>query len=208
MHCMTREAFTSNMKTKSVVLPGSSTPPSQSMALMTVQPDASSTEGSHEVVQEKPNSKTKSLPRHLIGYFQETTVHGFRYVVVGTTFAERVSWVAAILLAFAFSAYLALTAMQEAQENPIVTSIGVKQLKEVGKKLKLILFKGKAQCMLVNSFLPYHYAYLFMSLNIFNIFFVLLIIRCRSQQSQLFLGDETDLPRSTDLSGKCSTRSC
>ncbi len=64
-------------------------------------------------------------PSHLVGYFRETTVHGFRYVVDGKTITERFIWVAVILLAFACAAYLTHTSFREADENPISTSTEV-----------------------------------------------------------------------------------
>ncbi len=63
------------------------------------------------------------MPSHIKGYLQETTVHGFRYVVEGRTVAERAAWVVAILIAFAYASVLVHSAIKEAEENPVVTSV-------------------------------------------------------------------------------------
>ncbi len=69
-----------------------------------------------------PTGENKS---HLVGYFRETTVHGFRYVVDGKTILQRLAWVLAIFVAFACATYMSHNSFKEAEENPIVTSVKV-----------------------------------------------------------------------------------
>ena len=65
------------------------------------------------------------MSTHVKGYLQETTVHGFRYVVEGRTVPERLAWVVAILLAFAYASILVHSAMREAEDNPVSTAIEI-----------------------------------------------------------------------------------
>ncbi len=58
-------------------------------------------------------------------YFQQTTVHGIRYVVDGETIIERLVWVLTMAIAFACAAYLTYSSVVEAEEHPIATTTEV-----------------------------------------------------------------------------------
>ena len=77
------------------------------------------------VIAHEKESKARTMSTHVKGYLQETTVHGFRYVVEGRTVPERLAWVVAILLAFAYASILVHSAMREAEDNPVSTAIEI-----------------------------------------------------------------------------------
>ena len=57
----------------------------------------------------------------LKGYFENTTVHGFQYIVASKRKAAKLFWIASIVLAFSFCSVLLLRSLQEARDNPILT---------------------------------------------------------------------------------------
>ena len=69
------------------------------------------------------NSLWQDLKKDLIGYFSETTVHGFRYVVEGRNIFERLLWVVFIVLGFSFSLMIISHAFISWNNNPVETTI-------------------------------------------------------------------------------------
>ena len=68
-------------------------------------------------------SKWKELRRDIVGYFSETTVHGFRYVVEGQNICERVIWALIIGLGFAFCIKVIYESSQNWKGDPIQTTL-------------------------------------------------------------------------------------
>ena len=64
-----------------------------------------------------------SLGAHLFSYFDNTTVHGFKYILIGDTVAERAGWVAAVVLAFTGAFVLIDTYVDEVVNNPITMTL-------------------------------------------------------------------------------------
>ncbi len=67
----------------------------------------------------------------LRGYFEETTVHGFKYVVSANSLVERIFWTAAIVAVLTVSGYLIQSSLRETANNPISTSIETVPVQEV-----------------------------------------------------------------------------
>ena len=59
----------------------------------------------------------------LVDYFKETTVHGFRYIVEGRNFFERLIWGIVILFGFSYSFYLVWNAFHHWETHPVETTI-------------------------------------------------------------------------------------
>lgn len=55
-------------------------------------------------------------------YLEETTVHGFRYVVEGDGVIERLIWVLVILCSFCYATNLIGASLQEWTSDPIATT--------------------------------------------------------------------------------------
>ena len=66
----------------------------------------------------------QDLKRDVIGYFSETTVHGFRYVVEGRNIVERLLWVLFIAFGFVWSLWIISDAFNSWTNNPVETTIG------------------------------------------------------------------------------------
>ena len=66
----------------------------------------------------------QELKKEISGYFSETTVHGFRYVVEGRNLFERLVWILFIAFGFIFSFYLISEAFESWKNNPVETTIG------------------------------------------------------------------------------------
>ena len=56
--------------------------------------------------------RLKELKDDIIGYFSETTVHGFKYVVQGRNIYERLVWSVVIVVGFALCAALIFSSSQ------------------------------------------------------------------------------------------------
>ena len=68
-------------------------------------------------------SKLKELQKDIKGYFSETTVHGFRYVVEGKNICERVAWSLIIIMSFAFCANIFYESSREWYLPPVQTTL-------------------------------------------------------------------------------------
>ncbi|TRY68635.1 hypothetical protein TCAL_08884 [Tigriopus californicus] len=73
----------------------------------------------------KKQGKTPSnlLTEGKHNYLEETTVHGFRYVVTGINAAERFFWILCIALGFSGAFHMVNRSLEEGRNNPIVTTI-------------------------------------------------------------------------------------
>ena len=65
----------------------------------------------------------KEIKKDLVGYFRETTVHGFRYVVDGRNVVERTMWIIFIIAGFTFCGMLFYSALNQWEGNPVETTI-------------------------------------------------------------------------------------
>ena len=66
----------------------------------------------------------QDMKNDLIGYFSETTVHGFRYVVEGRNIFERLLWVVFIAFGFGYSLVIISESFNSWKNNPVETTIG------------------------------------------------------------------------------------
>ena len=65
----------------------------------------------------------KQLKKDLVGYFTETTVHGFRYVVEGRNLLERLMWILFIGFGFGFCGIIFYNAYHNWEDYPVETTI-------------------------------------------------------------------------------------
>ena len=73
-----------------------------------------------------------NLTNSMIRYFEETTVHGFRYVVDVQNVIERILWICVILLSFGYASYLIHCTIVDFNEQPVATSFSKVPIREVG----------------------------------------------------------------------------
>ena len=72
----------------------------------------------------KRDKKLKAeLKKTVTGYFSETTIHGFRYVVEGRNILERLFWIFCIVIGFACSISIISQAFQSWENDPVQTTI-------------------------------------------------------------------------------------
>ena len=64
------------------------------------------------------------LKKELVGYFTETTVHGFRYIIEGRNRMERAIWGCFIFFGFFYSGMVVHDALQYWETYPVETTIG------------------------------------------------------------------------------------
>ena len=83
----------------------------------------------------------QEMKEDLRGYFSETTVHGFRYVVEGRNLLERLAWIGFIICCFAYSAYTVFNAYQYWETHPVETTID-----EVGIPVQELPFPAITVC--------------------------------------------------------------
>ena len=69
-----------------------------------------------ESTQPQPN------PESMKGYFRETTVHGFRYIVDAPNAPVRFIWLLVVLGAFIVTGHLLSTSFEEQYQNPTMTN--------------------------------------------------------------------------------------
>ena len=55
-------------------------------------------------------------------YFENTTVHGFRYILFSKAYACKLFWIFSILATVSLCFFLIGKSLQEASENPIMTN--------------------------------------------------------------------------------------
>ena len=70
----------------------------------------------------------QELKKDLVGYFKETTVHGFRYVVEGRNIFERLGWAVFIVAGFSYSCVTVYNAYMYWEKHPVeitIDAIGV-----------------------------------------------------------------------------------
>lgn len=65
----------------------------------------------------------KELKEDLEGYFTETTVHGFRYIVEGRNVFEKVVWALFIIAGFICCGVVVFNAYQNWESHPVETTI-------------------------------------------------------------------------------------
>ena len=63
------------------------------------------------------------LKNDVVGYFSETTVHGFKYVVQGRNMYERMIWLVVIAIAFALCSFLIIGSSQGWSSDPVQTTL-------------------------------------------------------------------------------------
>ena len=63
------------------------------------------------------------VKENVLGYFSQTTVHGFRYVVQGRNIFERVIWILFILFGFMYSSKTVYDAWVHWETHPVETTI-------------------------------------------------------------------------------------
>ncbi len=61
--------------------------------------------------------------RHLRKFFRETTIHGFRFLVDGTSLLEKALWFCLIVLSLLACTFLILSSFRDTAENPFLTSV-------------------------------------------------------------------------------------
>ena len=66
----------------------------------------------------------RELKKELFGYFTETTVHGFRYIIEGRNRVERAIWGIFIFFGFFYSGMVVYDALQYWETHPVETTIG------------------------------------------------------------------------------------
>ncbi len=64
-------------------------------------------------------------------YMRDTTLHGFRYIAEAGGWLQRAAWVAVLVASFAVAAFLCASNLQEASENPFVTSTEYINVQEI-----------------------------------------------------------------------------
>lgn len=65
----------------------------------------------------------QGLKNDVVGYFSETTVHGFKYVVQGRNIYERLAWLIVIAIGFALCAILIIGSSQVWRSDPVETTL-------------------------------------------------------------------------------------
>ena len=75
----------------------------------------------------KPKSSIQNIRDDLVTnvkeYFNDTTVHGFRYVVHGRNRCETIFWITLIITGFLFSGHIIYTSFSAWDETPLQTTI-------------------------------------------------------------------------------------
>ena len=60
--------------------------------------------------------------RFVENYFRQTTVHGLRYIVDGTTLFERIVWLVCVVFVFGICSFLIMNALDDMNRSPILTT--------------------------------------------------------------------------------------
>ena len=108
----------------------------------------------------------KELKNTLIGYFSETTIHGFRYVIEGRNILERLVWIVFIAIGFAFSISIILQAFQSWENDPVQTTIG-----QVSVPIQELPFPAITVCDTESMQMPRRNRWMFLEelLNVFQL---------------------------------------
>ena len=72
---------------------------------------------------ERKRELRQELKEAVVGYFTETTEHGFRYVIQGRNIFERLAWILVIVGGFGYSGYTVYNAYHFWESNPVETTI-------------------------------------------------------------------------------------
>ena len=91
----------------------------------------------------------QELKRDILGYFSETTVHGFRYIVNGRNAFERTAWMLFIAFGFWYSGYTIYNAYMEWELHPVQTTID-----EVGLPVQELPFPAITVCDTASLTMP------------------------------------------------------
>ena len=67
--------------------------------------------------------KLLELKNDVVGYFSETTVHGFKYVVQGRNIYERIAWLIVIAIGFTLCSFLIIGSSQVWRSDPVQTTL-------------------------------------------------------------------------------------
>ena len=65
----------------------------------------------------------REVNKDLIAFLQETTVHGFRYLVDGRNILEKLAWACAIMFGFCFCLSIFIDAWDVWDNDPVETTI-------------------------------------------------------------------------------------
>ena len=79
----------------------------------------------------------ESLKSNVKEYFNETTVHGFQYVVNGRNWCEKSFWIILIVTGFMFSGIMIDNSISSWRNAPVQTTI-----EKVSKPIQNFLFPG------------------------------------------------------------------
>ena len=67
----------------------------------------------------------------LFEYFEQTTIHGLRYLSEGRGLVEKLIWLIVILVSFGFAAYLIYQTVDDNESEPVLTNIETALIKDV-----------------------------------------------------------------------------
>ena len=78
---------------------------------------------------------------NVLGYFSQTTVHGFKYVVQGRNIFERIIWILFIVSGFMYSSWQIYKALRHWETHPVETTID-----KIGVPVKELPFPAITVC--------------------------------------------------------------
>ena len=99
----------------------------------------------------------QELKRDIVGYFSQTTVHGFRYIVQGRNVFERVAWMLFIAFGFWYSGLTIYNAYHEWELHPVQTTID-----EVGLPVQELPFPAITVCDTASLTMPRRNRWMFL----------------------------------------------
>ena len=97
------------------------------------------------------------LKKDLVGYFTETTVHGFRYVVEGRNNFERLAWMLFIFFGFTYAGHTVFVAYHYWEAHPVETTID-----EVGLPVHELPFPAITVCDTASLKMPRRNRWMFL----------------------------------------------
>ena len=99
----------------------------------------------------------EELKNDVVGYFSETTVHGFRYIVEGRNRYERFAWILFIAFGFWYSGLTIYNAYRYWQTHPVETTID-----EVGLPVQELPFPAITVCDTTSLKMPRRNRWMFL----------------------------------------------
>ena len=72
-----------------------------------------------------------TIKTYLEGYFDNTTVHGFKYILIGESWFERIAWIFCVIFGFTCAFILIGIYIDEAVSNPIAISLSTIPVKDI-----------------------------------------------------------------------------